>query len=225
MRKLKYALCGALAAIVAVCGLAAFAAANIMSIDVETGIEILVNGAVFKPKDATGKDAFVFVYDGTTYAPLRALAETYGLVVGYDEASNRATVDSPSGLPAAPKATAPPAVTPGVVVYDAHGVTVTYDGPVRDSFIFGLEFTIVNNSPDDIIVQSRGESIDGYMVNVFFYPDVLQGKTRAATMHISTPDLEKYGLTAPKTIEFELSIMSADTYTTLYESETITLDI
>jgi len=56
-------------------------------------INIEVNGAVFRPKDATGKDVSVFVYNGTTYAPLRALAEAYGLTVGYDQAKKLATVD------------------------------------------------------------------------------------------------------------------------------------
>ena len=37
----------------------------------------------------------VFTVNGTTYAPLRALAEAYGLEVGYDAANNIATVNSP----------------------------------------------------------------------------------------------------------------------------------
>lgn len=66
-------------------------------------IHILVNGEVFQPKDAAGNDALVFVYNGTTYAPLRALAESYGLEVGYDAASNTATVTGTAGQkPAAP---------------------------------------------------------------------------------------------------------------------------
>lgn len=66
-------------------------------------INILVNGEVFRPKDAAGNDALVFVYNGTTYAPLRALAEAYGLEVGYDSTSNTAAVTgSVSRKPAAP---------------------------------------------------------------------------------------------------------------------------
>lgn len=57
-------------------------------------IHVVVNGEVFQPKDAAGNDALVFVYDGTTYAPLRALAEAYGLQVGYDSTRNMATVCS-----------------------------------------------------------------------------------------------------------------------------------
>ena len=58
-------------------------------------IRVLVNGEVFQPKDAQGNDALVFTYNGTTYAPLRALAEAYGLEVGYDAANKIATVNAP----------------------------------------------------------------------------------------------------------------------------------
>ena len=58
-------------------------------------IQVLVNGEVFEPKDANGDDVMVFTYNGTTYAPLRALAEAYGLEVGYDAERNIATVTDP----------------------------------------------------------------------------------------------------------------------------------
>ena len=47
-------------------------------------INVMVGGKVFLPTDPNGKNVPVFVYNGTTYAPLRALAEAYGLQVGYD---------------------------------------------------------------------------------------------------------------------------------------------
>ena len=59
-------------------------------------INVLVNGQVFEPKDAKGNDVLVFTYNGTTYAPLRALAEAYDLEVGYDAKSNTATVTNPA---------------------------------------------------------------------------------------------------------------------------------
>lgn len=58
-----------------------------------SSINIEVNGTVFQPKDANGNAVSVFVYNGTTYAPLRALAEAYGLTVGYDQEKRLATVD------------------------------------------------------------------------------------------------------------------------------------
>ena len=66
-------------------------------------IRVMVNGEVFQPKDAQGNDALVFTYNGTTYAPLRALAEAYGLEVGYDAANKIATVNAPeTGTTTAP---------------------------------------------------------------------------------------------------------------------------
>lgn len=57
-------------------------------------INVLINGEVFHPRDVTGTEVPVFVYDGTTYAPLRGLAEAYGLKVDYDPATHTATVDT-----------------------------------------------------------------------------------------------------------------------------------
>ncbi len=70
----------------------ALASNDIIKIDASP-ISVLVNGEVFSPKDANGNDALVFTYNGTTYAPLRALAEAYGLTVGYDNAKKIATVN------------------------------------------------------------------------------------------------------------------------------------
>ena len=71
-------------------------------------INVMVNGEIFRPKDAKGNDALVFAYNGTTYAPLRALAEAYGLEVSYDSSRNMAAVNDP-GRAAAPA----PAPAPG----------------------------------------------------------------------------------------------------------------
>ena len=64
-------------------------------------IRILVNGEAFQPTDVNGNEVMVFTVNGTTYAPLRALAEAYGLEVGYDAANNIATVNSPDRAPVA----------------------------------------------------------------------------------------------------------------------------
>lgn len=77
-----------------------YAASQIIEI---SPIKVMVNGQEFHPKDAGGKDVLVFVYNGTTYAPLRALAETFGLEVGYDSNAKMATVTMPSAnVPAEP---------------------------------------------------------------------------------------------------------------------------
>ena len=59
-------------------------------------IKIMVNGETFHPKDAQGKEVMTFSVNGTSYAPVRALAEAYGLEVGYDAKTNTATVNGPA---------------------------------------------------------------------------------------------------------------------------------
>lgn len=75
--------------------ISALAITGNMTIDVYP-INIRVNGETFQPTDVNGKEVPVFAYQGTTYAPLRALAEAYGLEVGYDAGANMATVKNPN---------------------------------------------------------------------------------------------------------------------------------
>ena len=103
-KKLMSFVTGALAALlISSTAVTALAASGAIRIEVSP-ISVLVDGEVFQPKDAKGNDVMVFTYNGTTYAPLRALAEAYGLEVGYDSARHIATVNKPStqAQPSAP---------------------------------------------------------------------------------------------------------------------------
>ena len=84
------------AVLAAILTVGSFAAGNLIDITVDPTVKIRVNGEEFRPTDANGNPVMTFVYNGTTYAPLRALAEAYGLEVGYDASANMATVDAPS---------------------------------------------------------------------------------------------------------------------------------
>ena len=85
------------AALLSTATVSAFAADGMLTLSVQP-VRVLVNGEVFQPKDAAGRDALVFAYNGTTYAPVRALAEEYGLEVGYDSAKGLVTVGTaPAG--------------------------------------------------------------------------------------------------------------------------------
>ena len=75
--------------------LSALAADGMLTVTIHP-IEIMVNGETFHPKDVNGKEVMTFSINGTSYAPVRALAEAYGLEVGYDAATNTATVNGPA---------------------------------------------------------------------------------------------------------------------------------
>lgn len=48
------------------------------------GVQLVVNGTTITPKDANGKVVEPFIVDGTTYLPVRAVAEALGQEVGWD---------------------------------------------------------------------------------------------------------------------------------------------
>lgn len=64
------------------------------SIEVEYGISLSINGQTPTLTDVNGKIVQPFVYQGTTYVPIRAVGENLGASVNYDENSNRATLVS-----------------------------------------------------------------------------------------------------------------------------------
>ena len=51
-------------------------------------IKITLDGSAITPKDATGKTVEPFIMDGTTYLPVRAVADALGLDVKWDAATN-----------------------------------------------------------------------------------------------------------------------------------------
>ena len=57
------------------------------SIQVEDGIGITLNGAKFTPRDADGKQVSAFLYNGTTYVPVRAISEAMGMDVSFNSAT------------------------------------------------------------------------------------------------------------------------------------------
>jgi len=77
----------------------AFAASR--TIPVSDGIRVLVNGQAFQPKDGNGAPVELFSYNGTVYAPVRAICEEAGLLVSYDQSTRTVSVTKPSA-PAQP---------------------------------------------------------------------------------------------------------------------------
>ena len=61
-------------------------------IAVEYGISLNINGQQAVLTDPNGKTVQPFVYNGTTYVPIRAVSENLGATVGYDKTTNTATV-------------------------------------------------------------------------------------------------------------------------------------
>lgn len=85
MRKtLKGVLIGVIIGVI-ICGITGLAANSTILYDVVTGgIKIVVDGQRVVPKDANGNTVEPFIYNGTTYLPVRAVATALGKEVYWD---------------------------------------------------------------------------------------------------------------------------------------------
>lgn len=66
----------------------ALAALNRKTIEVYTGVNIYVDDYLLEPKDANGNPVEAFVYNGTTYLPVRAVGEAVGKTVQWEGKTN-----------------------------------------------------------------------------------------------------------------------------------------
>lgn len=95
-RKGMYFFAGILTALIlGAISLSALAADGMLTVTIHP-IEIMVNGKTFHPKDVNGNEVMTFSINGTSYAPVRALAEVYGLEVRYDAVTNTVSVTGPA---------------------------------------------------------------------------------------------------------------------------------
>ena len=157
----------------------ALAASGAIRIEVSP-INVLVDGEVFQPKDAKGNDVMVFTYNGTTYAPLRALAEAYGLEVGYDGERHIATVSKQ------PTQTQPPIADTGYAGFEKQWTvkekpvtnygnekifTVTYSGDLsRGEFKAwwkSYDLSTIKEYAERMIAEVQSE-VPGYIVTAYF---------------------------------------------------------
>jgi len=51
---------------------------------VYTNVQLVINGRIIVPKDVTGAVVEPFIYEGTTYLPVRAVSEALGKTVEWD---------------------------------------------------------------------------------------------------------------------------------------------
>ena len=97
MKKLKQAkgfIGGFLVALLIMSGATVFANAVNRQITVTSGhINLVVNGEQVIPRDAAGNAVEPFVFEGTTFLPVRAVADIAGMDVGWDGETNTITLD------------------------------------------------------------------------------------------------------------------------------------
>lgn len=113
----------------------------------------------------------------------------------------------------------------GIIMYDDNGIEVMVKGLDEDSF-FGpyVKVYIANNTDQDITIQTRNVSINGFMVDPLFSTDVLSGKHAISGITFLTSELEENEITEIKTLELNLHIFDSTSWETILDTDTITIN-
>ena len=65
---------------------------DIVNLNVQTGINLYLDDKGFIPTDANGKQTYPFISEGTTYVPIRAIAELFNAEVSWNSKSKTVTI-------------------------------------------------------------------------------------------------------------------------------------
>ena len=117
-------------------------------------IRILLDGNEIIPKDANGNTIEPFIIEGTTYLPVRGIASSLGLNVGWDGETQTVELNKPGIF------------ANGTIVYDDEYVTIEYAGIDKteyewiDTVTYHANFNIKNKTEFSLTFQPDAISFD-----------------------------------------------------------------
>lgn len=113
----------------------------------------------------------------------------------------------------------------GESVLDQDGIKIVYKG-MEDSLMGpSMMFYIENNTDTKITVQQRSMSIDGFMIDGIFSPEVMPGKRAIQGITIFNSDLEDNGIETLTSAELSFHIFQSDNMQGLLDSDMITITL
>ena len=113
----------------------------------------------------------------------------------------------------------------GNVLVDYNGIRIIEKGLSENGSFWGpgVVLYIENNSEQDITVQVRDVSINGYMVESMISEEVLIGKKSITDLQFLSNDLKENDITKIEDIEFYFHIFNWKDYDSIYDSDIIKL--
>lgn len=180
-------------------------------------IKVAVNNTVVSLKDAQGRTVEPFVYNGTTYLPVRGVATALGQQVSWDASTNTVYVgEQPTKAPASKSTPA------GTVLYNSRGIKVTYLGWERSKGLPGdrYKFKIENNNSEEWMIYSDDASIESTQVSFGPLCSVLPGKTVYTDDKIYDDTLrDDYHISSYNSVSFKLIMGPLESSGTFYSDE------
>lgn len=170
--KCKMKIIGFVVALVMVLSITAFATVGSRTAELwYNNIKIMINGKEVTPVDANGNAVEPFTIDGTTYLPVRGIASSLGMNVGWDAATSTVTLDNPGVFQG------------GVQVYDDKYVTIEFAGctaekPYEWSDVdYYANFNITNKTDAELTFDISSIALNGISYQISDMEDVAPQST------------------------------------------------
>ncbi len=113
----------------------------------------------------------------------------------------------------------------GDLAYDGNGVKIVVKGLAEDESIFGPSIVVYieNTGDEDITVQTRDVSINGFMVDAMFSCDVVAGKRAVDTITFMNSDLEENEITTIEDVELSFHVFDSGEWDTIVDTEVVNI--
>lgn len=114
----------------------------------------------------------------------------------------------------------------GEVIYEDDNVKIISKGISDDSSIFGksLILYIENNSDSNLTIQTRDVSVNGFMVDPIFSPEIASGKKVIKGMTFMDSDIEENSISEFENVEMSFHIFYTDGWDTLKDTEPVIVE-
>lgn len=111
----------------------------------------------------------------------------------------------------------------GELAFEGNGIKVVVKGlDETSSFVGpGIVVYIANKSDKDITLQVRDVSVNGYMVDAIFSPNVLSGKHCIDTIAFMSSDLEANNITEIDNVELSFHIFEESSWDTIVDTDPV----
>lgn len=112
----------------------------------------------------------------------------------------------------------------GQEAYNENSVEIVIKG-LADASLFGpgIVVYISNTSEKNICVQARDVSINGFMMDPIFSPEVAAGKHAVSTITFLSTDLEENAITAIETVELSFHVFDFDSWDGIADTAPVTI--
>lgn len=113
----------------------------------------------------------------------------------------------------------------GEVLVDANGIKIVGKGLSEDDSFWGpgVILYIENNSDQDVTIQARDVSVNGFMVQSSISENVVKGKKAISAVQFFNSDLEENSITDITDVELYFHIFNTVSWDSIFDSDVISL--